>query len=50
MVRVSKQSWHSKDKLAKWFKKLPPEKRLEIAYRIEMLRREAKIVKIRNDI
>ena len=45
-----KESWHSKKKLAEWFKGLPPEKRLEIAYQIEMLRRGAKIVRIGRDI
>ncbi|MDI6856486.1 MAG: hypothetical protein QMD21_06895 [Candidatus Thermoplasmatota archaeon] len=50
MVKVSNQSWHSKKKLAKWFKKLAPEKRLEIANQIEMLRKGAKIVRIRDDI
>ena len=34
-----------KEKLAEWFGKLSPEKRLEIAYQIEILRRGARIVK-----
>ena len=41
--------WHSKEKLENWFMKLSPEKRLEIAMQIEMMRRGAKIVKTREN-
>ncbi|PIV67938.1 MAG: hypothetical protein COS08_07590 [Euryarchaeota archaeon CG01_land_8_20_14_3_00_38_12] len=43
--RKDKKNWHSRKSLAEWFRKLSPEKRLEIAYQIEMLRRGARIVK-----
>lgn len=44
------KKWHSRKSLAEWFRKLSPEKRLEIACQIEMLRRGAKIVKTGEDI
>ncbi len=47
---MKEKMWHNREKLAEWFRKLDPEKRLEIANQIEMLRRGARIVKTGEDI
>lgn len=42
--------WHKQKNLEDWFKKLTPEQRLDISIEIEGFRKEAKFVKVRENL
>jgi hypothetical protein len=42
--------WHSKDRLGRWFSRLSPERRLQLAAEFEKFRREARFVEHRERV